>query len=183
MIRIAVIVAALALAACGPGGAPSTTPGAATGTATALAGTSTANRAMSATPSPGAARSATASPSAETPEPPGSATAGESGIEGIVLAGPTCPVERADSPCPDRPVSLRIGVFPVRSGINTPPQLTFTSGEDGRFRVAVPPGMYVLETACGPQSCTPLPQLKPAAVAVQAGRYTDVTLSADTGIR
>lgn len=106
------------------------------------------------TPSPSAAASATRSPApmpspvaSETPAPLATATsasAGDTGIDGTVTLGPTCPVERIDSPCPDRPYAAHITIW--RGDI----QVAETrSGDDGRFRVILPPGTYrvVGETA------------------------------------
>jgi hypothetical protein len=96
----------------------------------------------------------------------------DSGISGVVLEGPTCPVERAANPCPDRPLSADLdvsgtaGTFHVRSG------------SDGRFRVAVPAGSYTIRAAAtGP------PTLRPVEVTVRAHSFTSVTLTFDSGIR
>ena len=48
---------------------------------------------------------------------------------------------------------------------------------DGRFRVAVAPGDYELDTTAGNQQCTPLD------VTVPPGGYAEVTIMCDTGIR
>ncbi len=106
----------------------------------------------------------------------GPAASSDSGIEGIVLLGPMCPVEMQDSPCPDKPLSAEIEV--MRGGDLV---TTMTSGEDGRFSVAVPPGEYVLK----PVSPNPngLPVGRPLSVAVKAHEFTDVTVMFDSGIR
>ena len=53
------------------------------------------------------------------------------------------------------------------------------SAADGRFRVSLAPGTYTL-LARGPNQ----PQLlRPVAVSVEAGRYADLRLFLDTGIR
>jgi len=54
----------------------------------------------------------------------------------------------------------------------------FTSGADGRFRVALAPGTYLLLAAPGSR----LP-MKPVTTTVTSGRYTTVSLAFDTGIR
>ena len=178
----ALIVPALALAlgACGASGPP----GVQTGTPSATAGTPTTVSATAVYGTPPAAEaSGTATRPETTPAPSASAIPGESGVEGVVLAGPTCPVERIDSPCPDRPVSLTLGFYTATHSTPASPVATTTSGADGQFRVALPPGTYVVQRACGPQNCTQFPSLRPVMVEVRPGGYIRVTLQADTGIR
>ena len=100
-----------------------------------------------------------------------------SGIAGLVLIGPTCPVVRPDDPCPDRPFSADLV---VRNAQGTA-VCTTSSGEDGRFQVGLPPGGYELD----PQSGQPggLPYAAPQPVTVEPGRYTEVTVTFDSGIR
>jgi hypothetical protein len=98
----------------------------------------------------------------------------DTGISGVTMAAPQCPVERQDSPCPARPVSARII---VKDGSGT--EVTaFNSGADGRFRVVLPAGQYVLVTA----DQMP-PTLAPKAVTVVTGQFTEIELTLDTGIR
>src|SRR6266581_181331 len=108
------------LAACSNGELVVRPAGTGTGSPTdaSLAGTATIRNTASATPtSPAIAPSNTES-SSVTAQPPGinptgrstptpirSGLDGSSGIDGSALAGPQCPVERPDSPCPDRPVA------------------------------------------------------------------------------
>lgn len=96
-----------------------------------------------------------------------------SGIRGTILAGPACPgPARSDSPCPDRPVAMTVEVL---SG--TTVAATFTTDSAGTFTVSVPPGTYTLRSKAG------LPTLKSPTVVVVEGRFTEVELHADTGIR
>lgn len=97
------------------------------------------------------------------------------GIEGLVLIGPQCPVQTVANPCPDEPYQAWI---PIRTAAGTL-VTRVRSGEDGRFRVGLRPGSYVLD----PESGDPFPVANPQAVEVDAGRYTDVLISFDTGIR
>ena len=97
------------------------------------------------------------------------------GIDGLVLLGPMCPVQRADDPCPDRPYQAWIGV-------QTATGLTVTrvqSREDGRFRIGLRPGAYVLV----PETEGPFPMAGDVPVDVEAGVYAEVVVSYDTGIR
>ena len=105
----------------------------------------------------------------------GCAPAGSSsGITGTVLAGPACPgPARVGSPCPDRPAAVQL-VF-LKNGTQVG---TATSASDGRFRVDLAAGRYVIRGAGGG-----LPAVREMTVDVSPDRYVDVTLSADTGIR
>jgi hypothetical protein len=99
-----------------------------------------------------------------------------SGVTGTVLAGPQCPVERADSPCPDRPVVDAVVVALDAEGNVVG---TDSSDQDGHFGIYLAPGQYriVVQNLHGIQSS------KPATVRVESNRYSDVTLLVDTGIR
>ncbi len=97
------------------------------------------------------------------------------GIEGIVLLGPQCPVQSIDNPCPDLPYQVWIDVRRAAGGSVT----RFRSGEDGRFRVGLRPGLYVLD----PESGNPFPAASEQEVEVQEGVHTQVVVSLDTGIR
>ncbi len=97
------------------------------------------------------------------------------GIEGIALLGPLCPVVSEDDPCPDRPYQASIDVRTASGKRVT----RVRTGEDGRFRVGLRPGSYVLD----PQSGDPFPVASEQEVEVVAGVYTEVVVSYDTGIR
>jgi hypothetical protein len=99
----------------------------------------------------------------------------EQGIEGIALRGPMCPVQSADDPCPDQP--HQAGITIRNAGGSVVARLV--TGVDGRFRVGLRPGHYVLE----PESGHPFPVASEQEVDVTAGSYTDVGVSFDTGIR
>ena len=101
------------------------------------------------------------------------AAAPSSGIRGTIVAGPACPgPARLDSPCPDRPVAMTVEVVN-----GTTVAATFTSDAAGAFSVSVAPGTYTLRSKSG------LPTLRSPTVVVVDGKYTDVELHADTGIR
>lgn len=97
------------------------------------------------------------------------------GIEGIALLGPQCPVQTLEDPCPDLPYEAWID---VRSAAGDP-VTRIRSGEDGRFRVGLRPGQYVLD----PESGDPFPIAGEREVEVGAGAYVEVTVNFDTGIR
>lgn len=164
----ATIIGLLAFAACGDTAPPP-------GTATRLPPSPTATPA-----------SATATPADATGTPPigrltpAAATAtlppsGDTGIEGMVTIGPTCPVERIDSPCPDRPYEATIAVL---DGAGRP-IAEARSGANGRFRVLVPPGTYTLR----PRQSGTLPHAADVTAAVAADHMTEVQVVFDSGIR
>lgn len=101
-----------------------------------------------------------------------------SGIEGQILAGPQCPVERPGDPnCADKPYQ---GTVIVKTADGSREVTRFRSGNDGKFRVALDPGTYLLD----PQSTTsPFPRGIQQTVVVEPGKYLQVTVSYDTGIR
>jgi len=100
----------------------------------------------------------------------------DSGIEGVATAGPTCPVAVAGQYCPPKPISALVA---VQDGSGR--EVTrFITGGDGRFRVPLAPGSYILVQPPSP----PMPRLmQPVPVTVTAGRYTSIQLDFDTGIR
>lgn len=102
----------------------------------------------------------------------------EQGVRGVVLLGPSCPVETDASPCPDEPlpgVTVRV----LKDG--EPLDETATSDGSGRFELRLPPGAYTLE-AIVPEG-GPGMFAKPVDVTVPASGFVDVVVSVDTGIR
>lgn len=97
------------------------------------------------------------------------------GIEGIVLLGPQCPVQTLENPCPDLPYEAWIEVRRASGGSVT----RIRSGEDGKFRVGLRPGRYILD----PESGNPFPIASELEVQVDEGVYAEVIVSFDTGIR
>src|SRR5690348_4880929 len=111
----AVGVAVLLLAGCGraPTKAASTSSSITTTTATGSASSAattdvaTAGSASTVPPVPSTRGSSTTSPTTTTTLPAPPPPSG-SGLYGLVMAGPTCPVERPDQPCPPRPVAAHL---------------------------------------------------------------------------
>jgi hypothetical protein len=102
----------------------------------------------------------------------------DSGISGVVLAGPTCPVQTPDHPeCDDQPYAASIVVKNADGRFTV---TRFTAGNDGRFRVPLFPGTYLLDPLPGASG---FPVSSPQTVVVQTGAFTDLTISYDTGIR
>lgn len=109
-----------------------------------------------------------------------SSTAGDgtSGISGIVLVGPQCPVQVQGQECPDEPLAAELRIVARASGAEV---ARVTSGEDGRFTVDLAPGEYTIEPLSPPDA--PLPAGTPIDVVVRAGEFSEVTVSYDSGIR
>jgi hypothetical protein len=103
-----------------------------------------------------------------------------SGIAARVLAAPTCPVETIPPRPQCAPRPLEVGVRVRRAGQSG--ARIVHSGADGRFRVRLSPGIYIVQGL--PEANPPLPR-PPAArrVRVRAGRFTSITITYDTGIR
>ncbi len=101
----------------------------------------------------------------------------DSGIHGIVLLGPTCPVEQANSPCPDKPMQTEVRVLDEQGTEVAKAH----SGADGRFTVPLDPGKYtlvaVLPAGGGSQSA------QPVAVTVIPHAFADAKVLVDSGIR
>jgi hypothetical protein len=107
----------------------------------------------------------------------GGANDAASGVSGVVLAGPQCPVETVESPCPDRPlpdVSVRV----IGSDGRTVAEGR-TDGT-GHFSLDVAPGTYTAQAVVEPAGPT---SAKPEQVTVSPAQFAEVTLTVDTGIR
>ena len=107
----------------------------------------------------------------------GTSPARDSGIEGIVTLGPTCPVQRRDSPCPDVAYQGTLRVVAKDGGVVA----TVKPNDDGTFRVAVDPGSYTVDA--GPPHSGGFPVAHPVDVTVVPHRFVHVTVQFDTGIR
>jgi hypothetical protein len=99
------------------------------------------------------------------------------GIQGVVQSGPTCPVERINSPCPPRPLAATVV---VRDAAGHEVARTH-SGADGHFKLDVAPGSYTVVGLTIGSSMLPRPI--PTTATVIAGSYTTVTVEYDSGIR
>jgi len=98
-----------------------------------------------------------------------------SGIEGQVLLGPMCPVVQEGQDCPDQPYQATLTIT-SRNGVQV---AQFQSDEQGRFRVSLVPGEYVLH----PESPNGIPFAGDQSFTVETGRYTQLTIHYDSGIR
>jgi hypothetical protein len=104
----------------------------------------------------------------------------DSGITGVVSLGPQCPVERPGEPCDDEPAAgVTVTVSEQQPGEaygGGPGVATAVTDDDGRFRIPLVPGDYVVTAEAG-MSCEFLD------AHVSAGTFTEVPVPCDTGIR
>lgn len=102
----------------------------------------------------------------------------DSGIAGRVLIGPVCPVVQVGQDCADRPFRASIRIRRVGESTVV---ATARSGKNGRFRVALPAGRYVLDPV-SPNPGAP-PRAGQVVVRVKVHAWTRVTITYDSGIR
>jgi len=106
------------------------------------------------------------------PSAPGSS--GRATVAGAVSAGPACPVERAGSPCPNRPVAG--ATVQVHHGDHVVAETRTDSG--GHYSLGVAPGVYTIIATAGGYFSTAR-----QVVSVRPGEQRNVDLVIDTGIR
>lgn len=100
-----------------------------------------------------------------------------SGVEAFVTISPACPVVTPEG-CPPLPFEADMVVRDATSGAVV---VNVASSADGRFRVDLEPGSYVLAPA--QTAMTAAPSADPVPFEVRAGRYTQVEVKYDSGIR
>ena len=100
-----------------------------------------------------------------------------SGIYGRVTIGPMCPVVRIGEACPDQPYQATLNIM-TASGDKVAHIVTKA---DGSFRVTLLPGDYILRPEI-PQN-QPLPRAQEQQFTVTAGKFTEVSVAYDSGIR
>ncbi len=105
----------------------------------------------------------------QTPQP------SDSGIEGIVTIGPMCPVMQEGVPCPDQPYQATLTVLTTSGKKVT----QFQTDADGRFRVDLAAGDYVLH----PESPNGLPFARDIPFTVAEHKFTRLEIIYDSGIR
>ena len=125
-----------------------------------------------------ACTAAPASISAATALPAATPTAqGSSGIWGQVVLGPTCPVVQKDTPCVDRPYQATLTILTSSRQKVT----QFTTGADGKFRISLSPGNYILHPE-SPNGAA-YPTGREQTFTVVAGQFLELTVSYDSGMR
>jgi hypothetical protein len=99
----------------------------------------------------------------------------DSGIEGQVWIGPTCPVVQIDNPCPDKPYQTNLTVLSP----NGKRIANYQTEADGTFHLSLAPGDYILR----PESPGGIPHAPEQAFTVLQGQITLLTVTYDSGIR
>jgi hypothetical protein len=98
-----------------------------------------------------------------------------SGIEGQVLLGPMCPVMQQGQDCPDQPYQATLTIM-NRDGVQV---AQFQTDDQGRFNIPLVPGEYILH----PESPNGIPFAGDQSFMVETGRFTQITIHYDSGIR
>ena len=98
-----------------------------------------------------------------------------SGVRGRAISGPQCPVEMAESPCPDLPWEGTV----VATATDSRETFTASTDADGHFEIPLSPGTYevTIDAASTP------PTAEPQTVTVVEGSFTEIEVFVDTGIR
>ena len=99
----------------------------------------------------------------------------DSGIEGQVFIGPICPVVQEGQECPDQPYQATLTVNDPDGRMIAQVQ----TNEQGRFKIPLEPGEYILH----PESPNVMPFASEQDFIVEAGRFTQITVNYDSGIR
>jgi hypothetical protein len=104
----------------------------------------------------------------------------QSGVAGWVHLGPQCPVETEGDRCEDKPaVGSKVTVatpLPGNPDSGGEVDARTTTDARGKYRVAMPPGRYVVTAQAG-LSCEVM------TVRVTSAAYSKVDIPCDTGIR
>lgn len=96
-------------------------------------------------------------------------------VSGVVQAGPTCPVETIESPCP--PMLVEGAVVELQQDGKV--VASGHTNAQGEFRLESPVGQVTVTA----KATAGLPSEDSQTVAVEAGKTTAVVLALDTGIR
>jgi hypothetical protein len=100
-----------------------------------------------------------------------------SGITGQVLLGPMTAVMRSDKIVPDKPYQAKIKILDEKREFIT----ELETDEEGRFRIPLPPGTYIISPVAPKPNLPPHPEEK--TVTVEGGKFLETIVLFDTGIR
>ena len=103
------------------------------------------------------------------------ATPTDSGVEGQVLIGPTCPVVVEGQDCADKPYQATLTV----NSPNGRKIVQIQTDEEGRFKIPLAPGEYILH----PESPNVMPFAGEQTFIVETGKFTQIVVNYDSGIR
>jgi hypothetical protein len=144
---------------------------------TGVTSTDTVTPTGAATGAPTGAPTATPANTGGQQTPPATGPHGTLSVD--VLAGPTCPVEQVENPCPPAHVTNRPVTISRPDGVVV---ATTTTDARGHFNIALAPGAYVIRVAIVPGEVG-LRQDSSGDVTMIAGQTTAVQIMLDTGIR
>jgi hypothetical protein len=99
----------------------------------------------------------------------------DSGVEGQVFMGPMCAVVQVGQACPDQPYQATLTINSSDGKRITQVQ----TDQQGRFKIPLKPGLYILH----PESPNVMPFAAEQSFNVEAARFTQLTVSYDSGIR
>ena len=100
----------------------------------------------------------------------------DTGVEGYVTIGPSCPVMQVGNPCPDKPYAATLTILAEPSRLQV---AQVQADAMGYYRVELAPGHYTLH----PESPGKMPHAEDLPVAVQAHHFTRLDVVYDSGTR
>jgi len=99
----------------------------------------------------------------------------DSGVKGQVFIGPICPVVQEGQECPDQPYQATLTVNDPDGRMVAQVQ----TDAEGRFKIPLEPGEYILH----PESSNVMPFAGEQNFTVESGRFTQINVNYDSGIR
>lgn len=102
---------------------------------------------------------------------------GSSGVYGQVTIGPICPVVQVGKECPDKPYQATLSIL-TTAGDKV---ASIVTDVEGKFRVSLLPGNYILRPETPPNQ--PLPYAQEQPFTVTADQFTEIPVTYDSGIR
>ncbi len=100
----------------------------------------------------------------------------DTGVEGYVTIGPSCPVMQVGNPCPDRPYAGTLTILAEPSRLQV---AQIQADAKGYYRVELTPGHYILR----PESPGTLPHAADLPLTVLAHQVTRLDVVYDSGVR
>jgi hypothetical protein len=110
-----------------------------------------------------------------TPAATSTPATGLTGVSGVALVGPSCPVETEDEPCPDRPWQGPI----VAKTLNGSEVARTESDAAGHFELPLPPGEYEIIAELAGFLPAPISLY----VTLASGEWKEIEVMLDSGIR
>jgi hypothetical protein len=99
----------------------------------------------------------------------------DSGVDGQAFIGPMCPVVQEGQECPDQPYQAVLTI----NSLTGERIAQIQTEKDGTFQIPLPPGEYILH----PESPNVMPFASEQAFTVEEGKFTQIIVTYDSGIR